>query len=71
MAAFDVGDVVAVPSSCYPCYRNLLATYGCSVLSIAVDSNCAPLSLSRLHHTRRAPHLLLLTPPGPASAQTT
>ena len=46
MAAFDVGDVVAVPSSCYPCYRNLLATYGCSVLSIAVDSNCAPRSLS-------------------------
>ena len=38
MAAFDVGDAVAVPSSCYPCYRNLLATYGCEVVSLAVNS---------------------------------
>ena len=35
MAAFDVGDVVAVPSSSYPCYRNLLSTYGCVVVARA------------------------------------
>ena len=39
MAAFDVGDVVAVPSSSYPCYRNLLTTYGCVVASVPVDAN--------------------------------
>ena len=39
MAAFDVGDAVAVPSCCYPCYRNLLKTYGCEVISVALDKN--------------------------------
>ena len=34
-----MGDVVAVPASSYPCYRNLLGTYGCVVASIAVDRN--------------------------------
>ena len=37
MAAFDVGDAVAVPASCYPCYRNLLQCYGCEVVTLAVD----------------------------------
>ena len=39
MAAFDVGDVVAVPASSYPCYRNLLTTYGCVVASVPVAAN--------------------------------
>ena len=39
MAAFDVGDAVAVPSSCYPCYRNLLKTYGCDVVTLAVNDD--------------------------------
>lgn len=39
MAAFDVGDAVAVPSSCYPCYRNLLTCYGVEVVSLPVDNN--------------------------------
>merc|ERR1712226_737651 len=38
-AAFDPGDAVAVPSSSYPCYRNLLACYGCEVVTLPVDSN--------------------------------
>jgi len=38
MAAFDVGDAVAVPASCYPCYRNLLQCYGCEVVTLAVDA---------------------------------
>lgn len=38
MAAFDVGDAVAVPSSSYPCYRNLLECYGCEVVTLPVDS---------------------------------
>lgn len=39
MAAFDVGDAVAVPSSSYPCYTNLLSTYGCEVVALPVDAN--------------------------------
>ena len=31
--------MVAVPASSYPCYRNLLGTYGCVVASVAVDRN--------------------------------
>eukprot|EP00931_Biecheleriopsis_adriatica_P106371 TRINITY_DN80831_c0_g1_i1.p1 TRINITY_DN80831_c0_g1~~TRINITY_DN80831_c0_g1_i1.p1 ORF type:complete len:421 (+),score=85.18 TRINITY_DN80831_c0_g1_i1:56-1318(+) len=38
-AAFDVGDAVAVPSTSYPCYTNLLSTYGCEVVPIAIDKN--------------------------------
>uniref|UniRef100_A0A7S0A9P8 Aminotransferase class I/classII large domain-containing protein n=1 Tax=Pyrodinium bahamense TaxID=73915 RepID=A0A7S0A9P8_9DINO len=39
MAAFDVGDAVAVPASCYPCYRNLLQCYGCELVTLPVDAN--------------------------------
>jgi len=39
MAAFDVGDVVAVPSICYPCYRNLLSTYGCELVLLPVNES--------------------------------
>ena len=39
MAAFDVGDAVAVPASCYPCYRNLLQCYGCELVTLPVDGN--------------------------------
>lgn len=39
MAAFDVGDAVAVPASCYPCYRNLLQCYGCELVTLDIDSN--------------------------------
>ncbi|KAL1526474.1 hypothetical protein AB1Y20_015184 [Prymnesium parvum] len=38
-AAFDVGDAVAVPASCYPCYRNLLQCYGCTLVTLPVDAN--------------------------------
>lgn len=39
MAAFDVGDAVAVPASCYPCYRNLLECYGCELVTVPVDAS--------------------------------
>lgn len=38
MAAFDIGDAVATPSCCYPCYRNLLKTYGCEAISLPVNA---------------------------------
>mmetsp|Transcript_41153 Transcript_41153/g.109848 ORF Transcript_41153/g.109848 Transcript_41153/m.109848 type:complete len:388 (-) Transcript_41153:339-1502(-) len=39
VACFDVGDVVAVASSGYPCYRNILESLGCEVLHIPVNSD--------------------------------
>lgn len=38
ITAFDVGDRVAVASSSYPCYRNILNALGCEVVSIPIDS---------------------------------
>ncbi|KAL3766940.1 hypothetical protein ACHAW5_011159 [Stephanodiscus triporus] len=38
-ACFDSGDVVAVASSGYPCYRNVLGALGCVVASVPVDGD--------------------------------
>jgi len=38
LAAFDVGDRVAMASPGYPCYRNILSALGCEV----VDIPCGP-----------------------------
>lgn len=38
LACFDVGDTVVVPSPGYPCYRNILAALGCTV----IDLPCGP-----------------------------
>lgn len=34
---FDVGDYVAIASSGYPCYRNILSALGCNLVSIPVN----------------------------------
>jgi histidinol-phosphate/aromatic aminotransferase/cobyric acid decarboxylase-like protein len=38
MALFDAGDKVGVPSTAYPCYRNLLRTFGCEPVPLAGDA---------------------------------
>ena len=38
-ACFDVGDGVAIASSGYPCYRNILAALGCKVASIPISES--------------------------------
>lgn len=38
LAAFDVGDRIALASPGYPCYRNILSALGCDV----VDLQCGP-----------------------------
>ena len=76
MAAFDVGDVVAVPSSCYPCYRNLLQTYGCIVVSVPVnkDYNLTAVELAAAQSARSArgevpiKGLILSSPANPTGA---
>jgi len=56
MAAFDVGDAVAVPAVCYPCYRNLLQCYGVEVVSLPVDAkyNVTAAVLAAGQHDRAA-----------------
>jgi aspartate/methionine/tyrosine aminotransferase len=36
-ACFDAGDVVAIASSGYPCYRNILEALGCSLGSVTIN----------------------------------
>lgn len=36
-ACFDPGDVVAIASSGYPCYRNILSALGCELGSIQIN----------------------------------
>jgi aspartate/methionine/tyrosine aminotransferase len=37
-ACFDVGDVVCIASSGYPCYRNILSALGCHLASVPVNA---------------------------------
>ncbi len=39
LAAFDVGDRVAVTEPGYPCYRNVLEAFGVDVVGIPVDAS--------------------------------
>ena len=36
-ACFDTGDVVAIASSGYPCYRNILSALGCKLAHVPVN----------------------------------
>jgi aspartate/methionine/tyrosine aminotransferase len=36
-ACFDVGDTIAIASSGYPCYRNILSALGCALASVKVN----------------------------------
>ena len=38
-ACFDVGDVVAIASSGYPCYRNILQALGCELVHVPLNKD--------------------------------
>ena len=38
-ACFDADDVVAIASSGYPCYRNILGALGCSLASVPINEH--------------------------------
>jgi aspartate/methionine/tyrosine aminotransferase len=38
MSSFDAGDAVALPSSSYPCYRNILQALDCELVALPIDS---------------------------------
>lgn len=55
-ACFDVDDVVAIASSGYPCYRNILGALGCKIASIPVSESLFKLTASELQteiHSRK------------------
>lgn len=37
-ACFDAGDIVAIASSGYPCYRNILSALGCHLANVPINS---------------------------------
>ena len=37
-ACFDAGDVVAIASSGYPCYRNILQALGCELCNVPINT---------------------------------
>lgn len=37
-ACFDVDDIVAIASSGYPCYRNILSALGCKLANVPINS---------------------------------
>ena len=39
MALWDAGDKVGVPSTAYPCYRNVLRSLGCEAVPLAGDAS--------------------------------
>ncbi|MGI9659702.1 MAG: aminotransferase class I/II-fold pyridoxal phosphate-dependent enzyme, partial [Gaiellaceae bacterium] len=39
LACFDVGDRVAVSSPGYPCYKNILSSFGVEVVDVPVDAS--------------------------------
>uniref|UniRef100_A0A7S0LG36 Aminotransferase class I/classII large domain-containing protein n=1 Tax=Coccolithus braarudii TaxID=221442 RepID=A0A7S0LG36_9EUKA len=47
LAAFDVGDAVAIPMCSYPCYRNILQTLGVQVVPLETD-DCYKLTAALL-----------------------
>jgi aspartate/methionine/tyrosine aminotransferase len=38
-ACFDAGDVVAIASSGYPCYRNILQALGCEICNVSINQD--------------------------------
>ena len=68
LAAFEVGDRVAIARPGYPCYRNVLAALGCEVVEIATgpDTRFQP-TVEQLAETHAAAPLAGLVVASPAN----
>lgn len=78
-ACFDVGDVVAIASSGYPCYRNILQALGCQLCNVPINADFK-LTANELtaeiqrRHTEGLPPLkglILSSPSNPTGAMLT
>ncbi len=69
LAAFDVGDRVAIARPGYPCYRNVLAALGCAVVEIPTgpETRFQPTveQLAELHAQTPLDGLVLASPANP------
>jgi aspartate/methionine/tyrosine aminotransferase len=78
-ACFDAGDVVAIASSGYPCYRNILQALGCQLCHVPVNTafklTAAELQAAILERTQLAlppmKGLILSSPSNPTGAMLT
>ena len=75
-AAFDEGDIVAIASSGYPCYRNILSALGCKLLNVNVNSDFKltaielkqAIELRKKNGEQRIKGLILSSPSNPTGA---
>jgi aspartate/methionine/tyrosine aminotransferase len=69
LAAFEVGDRVAIARPGYPCYRNVLAALGCQVVEIdaGAETRFQPTvaQLEELHRTTPIRGLVVASPANP------
>ena len=69
LAAFDVGDRVAIARPGYPCYRNVLAALGCEVVEIPTgpDTRFQPTveQLAEIHAAAPLAGLVVASPANP------
>jgi aspartate/methionine/tyrosine aminotransferase len=78
-AAFDSGDLVAIASSGYPCYRNILGALGCTLVNIPINSQfklTAKELLAEVHRRqeqgdKKIQGLILSSPSNPTGAMLT
>jgi aspartate/methionine/tyrosine aminotransferase len=80
MSAFDAGDAVALPSSSYPCYRNILQALDCELVALPIDPatyNVTAADLAKAQDERSAAGLapikglILSSPANPTGAMLT
>jgi aspartate/methionine/tyrosine aminotransferase len=75
-ACFDAGDTVAIASSGYPCYRNILSALGCHLANVPINTDfkltAAELNkeITRRREAEEAPlnGLILSSPSNPTGA---
>jgi aspartate/methionine/tyrosine aminotransferase len=75
-ACFDSGDVVAIASSGYPCYRNILSALGCQLANVPINNEFKLTSvelqneIKRRHSANLPPlkGLILSSPSNPTGA---
>ena len=78
-ACFDAGDVVAIASSGYPCYRNILQALGCDICNVPINTEFKLTAtelrteIQRRHdeHLKPIKGLILSSPSNPTGAMLT
>jgi aspartate/methionine/tyrosine aminotransferase len=78
-ACFDPGDIVAVASSGYPCYRNILGALGVDLANVKINSEFKltakelkdEIESRRKHNMKKINGLILSSPSNPTGAMLT